>query len=341
MSHGVTIKDVAKKAKVSEATVSLVLNERKNVREETRQRVLKAIRELNYHPQRAARGLASRKSGNIGFILTDDHFSRAEPFYTKVFLGTEFEARKHNYYVLLTTVSSAFSASEIPRFLLEKNVDGVILAGRVPTKLIEYIQKLDLPLVVVDFYPPRGRVSAVLIDNEQGAWQAVTHLLSHGHQRIAFIGGDITHPSIAERLRGYRRALEEAAVPVEPALVITDELYTGSEDGYKAARKLRELQPPPTAIFAANDAMAIGAIKCLKEQGLCVPKDVAVIGFDDIEDDFHIEPHLTTVRVFKEELGALAVRRIVETIEAATPSITSNHVPVELVVRESCGTHPV
>ncbi|MDZ7292469.1 MAG: LacI family transcriptional regulator, partial [candidate division KSB1 bacterium] len=326
-------------AKVSEATVSLVLNQKTNVREETRQRVLKAIQELNYHPKRAARGLATRKSGNIGFILTDDHFSRAEPFYTKIFLGTEFEARKHNYYVLLTTVSKTFSADEIPRFLLEKNVDGVILAGHVPVKLVDYIQKQELPVVLVDFNVPRSRVSTVLIDNERGAYEAVKHLIHHGHQLIAFIGGDISHPSISERLQGYRRALEENKIGFNPAHCITDEIYTGSEDGYKAACKLLAVTPRPTAIFAANDAMAIGAIKCLKEHGLRVPEDVAVIGFDDIEDDFHVEPHLTTMRVFKEELGALAVRRIVEMIETTNPSITTNHVPVELVVRESCGTH--
>ncbi|HEX9653012.1 MAG TPA: LacI family DNA-binding transcriptional regulator [bacterium] len=339
MSRDITIKDVAQKAKVSEATVSFVLNNRNNIREETRQRVLKVIEKLNYHPKRTARGLASKKSGNIGFILTDAHFSRSEPFYTKIFLGTEFEARKYNYYILLTTVSNTFSTNEIPRFLLEKDVDGIILAGRVSTKLIDYIQKLALPLVLVDFYVPRSRASTVLIDNEHGAFEAVTHFIRHGHRRLAFIGGDLNHPSISERLQGYLRALEESGIEFIPELAITDEIYTGSEDGHKAAKKLLAVNPRPTAIFAANDAMAIGAMKCLKEHGLRVPEEVAVIGFDDIEDDFHIEPHLTTMRVPKEELGALAVRRIVEMIEAGKPGITTNHIPVELVVRKSCGTH--
>jgi len=338
MNRGITIKDVAQRAKVSEATVSLVLNNKNNVHEETRLRVLSAIEELNYHPQRAARGLASRKSGNIGFILTDDHFSRAEPFYTKIFLGTEFESRQHNYYILLTIVSRKFSAADIPRFLLEKNVDGVILAGHVPTRLIDYIQKLEIPLVLVDFHVPRCRASAVLTDNEHGAYVAMKHLIQHGHQRIAFVGGDLTHPSINERLQGYRRALGENGLGLDPAFAITDEAYTGSEDGYKAAKKLLALNPHPTAIFAANDAMAIGAMKCIKEHGLGVPNDIAVIGFDDIEDDFHVEPHLTTMRVLKEEMGALAVRRLVEMIEADKPSLTTDRVPVELVVRESCGT---
>ena len=136
-----TIKDVAKKAGVSLSTVSLVINDKQNVSEATIRKVQQAIQELNYHPRRSAQVLASKKSGNIGFILTNDHFSRAEPFYTKIFLGSEFEARKHNYYILLTTIENKFSKKSIPRFLLEKNVDGVILAGRVPESLVNYIYK--------------------------------------------------------------------------------------------------------------------------------------------------------------------------------------------------------
>ena len=126
--------------------------------------------ELNYHPQRSARGLATKRSGNIGFVLTDDHFSRSEPFYTKVFLGTEFEARKHDYCVLLTTVKKTFRVQDsITRFLLEKNVDGVILAGRVSDKLIDFVQRAEFPLVLIDYYSGKGRYSKVLIDNSEGA----------------------------------------------------------------------------------------------------------------------------------------------------------------------------
>ncbi|HEX9614557.1 MAG TPA: LacI family DNA-binding transcriptional regulator, partial [Bacteroidota bacterium] len=132
MKQRPTIKDVARKAGLSLSTVSLVLNEKENVSVETRTKVLKIINELDYHPRRSARGLASKLTGNIGFILTDDHFTQAEPFYTKIFLGTEFEARKHNYYVLLTTVGRTVKESaEVPRFLLEQNVDGVVIAGRI------------------------------------------------------------------------------------------------------------------------------------------------------------------------------------------------------------------
>ena len=131
-----TIKDVARESGFSLSTVSLVINDRGYVSPETRQKIIDVVGRLGYHPTRSARGLASRTSGNIGFILTEDHFSQAEPFYTKIFLGTEFEARNFHYYILLTTVASEFSRVQTPRFLLERNVDGVIIAGKVSPKLI-------------------------------------------------------------------------------------------------------------------------------------------------------------------------------------------------------------
>jgi LacI family transcriptional regulator len=140
-----TIRDVAHTAGVAVSTVSLVLNRKGPVSRETERKVLDAIEKLHYHPQRSARGLVTRRSGNLGFILSIDHFSKAEPFYTKIFLGTEFESRSHDLYVLLTTVDQQFSERNIPRFLLEKNVDGILLAGTVPLKLIDYIKDRHLP----------------------------------------------------------------------------------------------------------------------------------------------------------------------------------------------------
>ncbi|MFQ5825200.1 MAG: LacI family DNA-binding transcriptional regulator [bacterium] len=336
-----TIKDVAKKAGVSLSTVSLVINNKNNISPTTKKKVEEAISELNFHPRRYARGLASKKTFNLGFILTDDHFSLAEPFYTKIFLGTEFEARKYNYYILLTTVKKSFKVQEsIPRFLLEKNVDGVILAGKVPTKLIDYIQERKLPVVLVDYDLRTNRVSTVFINNFQGAQLAVTHLIKSGHRKIAFIGGEINHPSIRERLRGYKETLQEHKLPTVDKLISHSEPYTGVNDGYEATRKLLDAGISFTAIFASNDTMAIGAMRCLRERNLKVPQDVSIIGFDDIEVCLQVEPRLSTVRVFKEELGAIAVRRIVEKIENKKLMVNQIIVPVELVLRESSGKAP-
>lgn len=331
-----TIKDVAKKAGVSLSTVSLVINNKSNISPETRQKVEQAILELDYHPRRNARGLAAKRTFNIGFILTDDHFSQAEPFYTKVFLGTEFEARQHHYYILLTTVPRGFrEGSTVPRFLLERNVDGVIMAGRVPQGLINYVKKLKLPIVFVDYLPNDSRCSAVLIDNEGGAHAAVAHLIDQGHRQIAFLGGDMAHPSMAERLIGYKRALQERGLAAPEALTVVDQNDSGFQNGYAGASDLFARGVKPTAIFACNDAMAIGCLKYLQERGWAVPDDVSLIGFDDIEQDVLIEPRLTTIRVFKEELGAMALRRLVEMIDEKRTIVGQALVPVELVVRDS------
>lgn len=330
-----TIKDVAKKAGVSLSTVSLVLNRKKNVSETTVKKVQQAIEELNYHPQRSAQGLASKKTGNIGFILTSDHFSRAEPFYTKIFLGSEIEARKHNYYIILTTVEQNFNKKSIPRLLLERNVDGVILAGKVPDGLIHYIQQIDLPIVFIDYLPANGNFPAVLIDNVAGAIQAVKHLVDKGHRHVAFIAGDISHPSIHDRFLGYKQILEENKIPFDEKLVVTDEDYPGDKNGYNAMYKLQERKARFTAIFAANDAMAFGCMRCLKEKGIKVPDQVALVGFDDVDVSWQMEPQLTTIRVNKEDMGALAVKNMADLISSNKKSLGKILVPVELVIRDS------
>jgi LacI family transcriptional regulator len=333
-----TIKDVARKAGLSLSTVSLVLNKRQNVSDETRRKVLEVINELGYHPQRSARGLASSLSGNIGFVLTDDHFTQAEPFYTKIFLGTEFEARKHNYYVLLTTVARTVrETDEIPRFLLEQNVDGVIIAGRIGLSWIEYIRRLKLPLVLIDYDVSRYHLSSVVMDNRGGAQLVVDHLHSGGHTKIGFVGGDLDHPSIAERYSSFRETMQSRGLSVNDAWVQVDESDTRTDNGYSAMQKILSSTDRPTAIFAVNDAMAIGSIQCLKESGLRVPYDMAVVGFDNIEAGLYVEPRLTTINVHREQMGELALRRIMEMITHQTNIVTKTLAPVELVVRESCG----
>jgi len=334
-----TIRDVAKKTGLSVSTISLVLNEQENVSDETRRRVKKAISELKYHPRRSARGLASQTSGNIGFILTEDHFLQAEPFYTKVFLGTEFEARRHQYYVLLTTVDKGRKSNrDIPRFLLEHNVDGIIIAGRISPGWIDECLSRDLPVVLIDFEEPSRQVSTVMIDNRAGALLAVDHLASLGHARIGLIAGDIGHPSIAERIAGFAAGLKAHGIEMRPEWTITDQPETGIENGATAARKLfSSVNGRPTAIFAANDAMAIGCLQTLKELKIAVPRDVALVGFDDIEAGLHVEPRLTTIHVHKEELGAIAARRLAELIAAGSPSVTRTTAAVDIVVRESSG----
>jgi LacI family transcriptional regulator len=337
MSQRPTIKDVAHKANVSLSTVSLVINNKGYVSDETRARVLRVIDELGFHPSRSARGLASRKTGNIGFILTLDHFTQSEPFYTKIFLGAEFEAQRHNFYILLTAVSKRFNPSKfVPRFLLEKNVDGVIIAGRIDKGLINYIDSLGLPLVLIDYEFNRNIFSTILINNFKGAQQAVQHLLGEGHRKIGFIGGDIKHPSIAQRFEGYKDTLLANGIELHPAWIETEQPDTGYEDGYRAAKLLCKSQKDrPTSIFAANDAMALGGMKYCKEIGMTIPNDIAFVGFDNIEASYISDPPLTTVDVHKEEMGVMGVRTLVNILKEGNGVVRQIHTSVELIVRYS------
>jgi LacI family transcriptional regulator len=331
-----TIKDVAHKAKVSTATVSLVINNHKRISDETKEKVNNAIKELNYHPSHSARGLVSSKTGNIGFILTEDHFLRSEPFYTRIFLGTEFEARQNEHYILLTTIPSDFSEKDkLPRFILERNVDGVIIAGKVPEKLIERLERLNLPLSFVDYIPPKEKYPVVLIDNISGGFLATQHLIDLGHRKIGFIAGDITHPSLRDRFQAYKMALERAGIKYNSSWYIIDEIYPARENGYNAAKKLLKKNKDLTAIFTCNDAMAIGVMHFLKESNYKVPEDISLIGFDDVEADLSLDPPLTTVRVPKIEMGIEAVKLISDRLRNGSKTTKKILVPVELIIRKS------
>ena len=233
MKHRPTIRDVARKAGLSLSTVSLVINNRGYVSPETRESVLKVVRELSYHPTRSARGLASKTSGNIGFILSEEHFSQAEPFYTRIFLGTEFEARIHNFYILLTTVGDQFDPDQyVPRFLLERNVDGIIIAGKVSEKLISYIDSLGLPIVLVDYEMKRALHSAVLIDNWRGGTLAVEHLTG-GSPSWGGTSGIRAFPNAMRRTR--TRSIRPVCI-----------LMRRSKSQRKKPHRLREGPPPPS-----------------------------------------------------------------------------------------------
>jgi LacI family transcriptional regulator len=331
-----TIKDVAKEANVSIATVSLVVHKHQRISAETSKRVNKAIKKLNYHPSRSGRRLVSQKTGNIGFILTEDHFLRSEPFYTRIFLGTEFEARNYEYYILLTTIPSDYNVKDhIPRFLLEKNVDGIIFAGKVPASIINQVERYNLPIAFVDYYPSSNDYPVVLIDNINGGMAATQFLIKKNHKNIGFIAGDIVHPSINDRFRGYKMAMENANLQFSELHYIIDEKYTARENGYNAVKKLLEINNQITAIFACNDAMAIGVVQFLKEKGISVPNDMSVIGFDDVEADLSLDPPLSTVSVPKYEMGIEVMKLMADLLKNKEATKKKILVPVELIDRGS------
>lgn len=332
----VTIKDVAKKANVSIATVSLVINNNSRISQDTKHRVQKTIDKLGYQPSRSARDLVSRKSGNIGFILTEDHFLKTEPFYSQIFLGTEFEARQHPYYILLSMISADYKAQDpLPRFILENSVDGIIVAGKVSKALINNLKKYPTPVVYVDFYPDEGKHAAVLIDNLNGGILATQHLVDCGRRNIAFICGDIEHPSIRDRFLGYKTVLEKNGIPYSDERVIISDKVISQESGYRSAATLFDSKIPVNAIFACNDAMAIGALQYLKDKGVKVPRDISIIGFDDIQMDIMVDPPITTIQVPKVDMGSEAMRLISEILSNKMSKTRKILMPISIIERQS------
>jgi len=332
----VTIKDIAEKVGVAPSTVSRALNNKGRMSKGTREKILKVARELDYYPNMNAKGLATNKTGNIGLIIDKRHAPINFSFYGPVVEGLEAEASKHGYYLVLST----FALDEPPRCVKERRVDGLILMGcDLPGELILSL-KDEIPLVLVDNH--LDGVDSVAADNVGGAYEAVKHLIRLGHQRIGFITERFRNLSFWERFEGYKLALKDHGLTVDEDLVAEGIM---GDYGYEAMRKLlsgryRGLKGDPkfTAVFAANDAVAVGALRAIREAGLKVPDDIALVGFDDGSLAPHADPPLTSVKVFRKRMGKVAARRLLELIEDPSLPPAQIKLPTKLTIRESCGS---
>ncbi len=329
-----TIHDVARLAGVSPSTVSRVLNDKPGISEETRQRVIQAARELGYLPDMAARTLASGRTYNLGFLVHPRHTLGPHSFYGEVLAGADEEARKHGYHIIF----SADGNTKNPTVIQQNRVDGLILAGcDISREVITALKLQNVPLVLVDNHVPK--VDSIVTDNVGGAYEAVTHLIELGHRRIGFVCEWFQDLSFAERFEGYKRALAEHGIPFDERL-IAEGLPRQPKTGYVAAQRLLAKVTPdimPSAIFAANDLTAVETMRALREHGFRIPEDVAIVGFDDGELAEHVVPSLTSVHVFRKEMGALAVRRLLTLLENPQEPPLHTRVFTELVIRESSG----
>jgi LacI family transcriptional regulator len=331
----ITIKDVAKAARVSVATVSRALSGSPKVTEETRRLVDAAAVKLGYVPHEAARSLSSRRTSCIGAVLPDLHGE----FFSELIRGIDRAARSHGLHLLLS--SSHGDADELAAALLvmRGRVDGLlVMSSYVDRKVLEKNLQPTLPTVLLNSGDGGERYSSLVIDNFGGAGAMVRHLAGRGHRRIAMIGGPEDNFDARERLAGYHDALRQVLPQQQPQVLRGD---FSEESGYKAGRRVVSMSERPEAIFAANDMMAIGCVFALMEAGLRVPGDIAVTGFDDIPIARYVSPALTTVRVRIAELGELALERLVLAIsEGGQDRHSVQTLRTELVVRSSCARHP-
>ncbi|MES0857486.1 LacI family DNA-binding transcriptional regulator [Geobacillus sp. G4] len=327
-----SIKDVAKRANVSTATVSRVLRNAGNVTEETRQRVLEAIEALNYQPNVLGRYLRRMETETVLVVVPDI----TNPFFSKVLRGIEAVALKHGYQVLLgDTQNDVRLEEQYLNLLPQRQVDGMIfLTARIGKELVEEMAR-QFPIVLACEYLEGADIPTVSIDNISSARKATEHLIRLGHCRIAHLSGPMNIILSRDRLRGYQQALAQHELEADAALVQEGDFTY--ESGYNLTLKLLALEKPPTAIFAANDEMAIGAIKAVRHRGGRVPDDVAVVGFDDIQMASIFEPSLTTIAQPMFEIGQKAMELLLALIEGTSARRRQLVLPDRLVIRDSCG----
>jgi DNA-binding LacI/PurR family transcriptional regulator len=310
-----TIRDVAALAGVSHQTVSRVLNDQDKVIRPTRDRVLAAIRELGYVPNPSARSLSSNRLHTLGVVTTDI----SDYAFSQAIAGAEAEARRRGLFLIIGSVEEDAQGDERAylRLMLERRVEGLIVAG--PTHLesdwLLHPLAHRLPIVAITSELVVPEVSVVDVDNQRGGRDATLHLVEHGHRTVATITGPLDWRSARERLDGYRDALRTQDLAEEPKLVEHCTDWT-VESGREAARRLLDSGRPFTALFAQSDLFALGAISELRSRGLDVPCDVSVVGYDDIPVARYLDPPLTTMSQPMRDVGALAVRLVVDHIAA-------------------------
>ena len=330
----VTIKDVAREAGVSVATVSRVWNEAAFVSAETRQRVAAVATRLGYSPHGAARSLITRTTHALGVLLPDLYGE----FFSEIIRGIDHTAQAAGYHILVS--SSHESKDEIDAALrsMRGRVDGmIIMSPDLEARRTLHALQGSFPVVLLNGGAETKAFDTITIENHEGAREMVRHLVARGHTRIAMIGGPERNYDAAERLRGYYTALTESGIEHEASLVVPGDFSELS--GHSAVSQLLELEPRPTAIFAANDSMAIGALSALREKGLCVPDDMAVAGFDDIPLARYMNPPLSTVHVDISQLGERAAALLLTSLRKDNGPHQQLQLPTTLVIRASCGGH--
>lgn len=336
--------DVAKRAGVSRATVSYVINGQANGRvpisEETRQRVLEAVAELGYMPDARAQALRSGSTRTIGAIIPDIR----NPHFWEYADGIEKEARAHGYRIILSSTSLSQKYEEDTlKDLAQRRIDGLILQGSFTTqtkiinKTLSQLIKRQLPIVKIG--EPTESIDSVWSDYRTVTQELMGYLLSLGHRRIGLIYG-VAPPILAEdRLIPYQQYLQAAGLPVDPALIA--QCGPTIEDAYQAALRLLQLSSRPTALIAINDMLAIGVLRAAADLGLKVPTDLSIVSYDNIPMASYLVPRLTTVSKDAVKFGQEAVKLLLARIQQPNRPVQMIDMPIRLIIRESTGPAPV
>lgn len=324
-----TMNEIAKQLHVSVATVSRALSGKAEaVSEETRKAIFDFVEKHGYRKRKSI-------GTDVAFVIDKDSFDLSSQFYARIISGIEEELVRHRYYFHFNSVAKEnFDLAKIN--LDFGNLAGVIMVGVRHDDFVLKLRRLEVPMILIDYYIPTEDIPAVLIDNADGILKACKHLAALGHRRVAFLSGEEVETSAHERLYGFQRAREEYGLDADPDLVVRN-CRSRIDEGFRGMQQLLALKELPTAVVAYNDLIAVGAMDAIKHAGLSVPGDVSVVGFDDINCAAEVHPPLTSVHVHKRTMGATAARRLVQLIRKKETSQGKILVATDLVVRESTG----
>ena len=332
----VTIKDVARVANCSYATVSRALNNKPGINAQTRQRIIDVAGQLGYQPNAIARGLVMQRTHTIGLVIPDI----VNPFFPEIARGVEDVASEQGYTVFLCNTNwDQVKENVYLKALQEKRVDGIIIKPSSDLSSLDgtdhaYLNEINLPIVIFSGQSSTGDHSYIEIDNHRGGFLATKHLIEAGYRRIAFVGGRESSHSNSERLKGYRTALASYEIPIDESLITNHDFY--SESGYALMESLLKLPHPPDAVFTGNDIIALGVLECLQKKGIRVPDDFGVVGFDNIIFSGYPQIQLTTISQPKYLMGKLAAEVLLNEINGlSTRGVRKTILDPELIVRRT------
>ena len=327
----VTIKDIAKKADVSVTTVSRVLNNKPDVGDDTRAKILKLIEDMNYNPNSVARGLVMQKTHTIGLIIPDI----SNPFFPQIARAIEDKAQEHGYSVIFFNTDNHLEREKKAVELFKsKQVDGLIVSLSLGNEeILKELKASNYPVVQIDRSVLNDSYPLVSIDNKNSSYQMVEYMLKKGYRKIAHISGDLNTTTARERLEGYQKAISDYEIEINEDYIIEGDY--SQKSGFEAVKKLLKLKNSPTAVFAANDLSAAGVYKALFAADLKIPEDMAVAGHDDIGIASLLRPELTTMRQPKYSLGERAVSVLLKMINNSGTECEDQILKTNLIIRES------
>ena len=325
-----TMKDIARLAQVSTSTVSHVINGSRFVSDEIRDKVMRIVVELNYTPSYIARSLKVKATKTIGLLVTATN----NPFFSEVMAGVEQYCQKNQYNLIIaTTGGDAKRLQQNLQTLIHKQVDGVLLMCGDSRFQADVEFAVPLPLVVMDWWFTELNADKILENSERGGYLATKSMVDAGHQKIGIITGNLRKSVAKNRLQGYKKALSEANIVLNPDWIV--ESHFDFEGGIVGAQKLLALSDRPTAIFCCSDTIAIGAYQAIQNQGLRIPQDISIMGYDDIELARYLFPSLSTISQPKAELGKLAVETLLQRIQEPNENYCTLVLEPTCILRES------